>query len=275
MFFFCSGNFADAIGDDFLGLRELGIADELGMTSLTIPRRLLRGKKDRAAAAAKAAEPALPYPLPPPFIPLTSDKVEDQIGLLRPYYESRFAALAPSYPPQPLLEAAPMEGIIKLELPDATQRTHGLEPQPSEAISAGNGISEPPDPLALIVLTLPDDQPQLIHTKMGPLGQINKVSAATTQSKKKATQATTKPALVAPPMSASHSMVNSSHGENAVGLNGNELRAGTPMSIDSPSTPSKKKGVVNFSTPGGRKKGPGDSGSPNPGHHMGVISAFV
>jgi transcriptional activator SPT7 len=38
------GNFAEALGDDFLGLRELGIESEFGLTSLSIPKKLLRGK---------------------------------------------------------------------------------------------------------------------------------------------------------------------------------------------------------------------------------------
>ena len=32
------GNFADAYGEDFLGLRELGIAAEFGLSSLSIPK---------------------------------------------------------------------------------------------------------------------------------------------------------------------------------------------------------------------------------------------
>jgi len=40
------GTFADALGEDVLGLRELGIAQELGLSSLSIPKRLLKGKKD-------------------------------------------------------------------------------------------------------------------------------------------------------------------------------------------------------------------------------------
>ena len=49
------GNFADGLGDDFLGLRELGIAAEFGLSSLTVPKKLLKGKnkggiKDGAAA---------------------------------------------------------------------------------------------------------------------------------------------------------------------------------------------------------------------------------
>lgn len=38
------GNFADTLGDDFLGLRELGIAAEFGLSNLTIPKKLLKGK---------------------------------------------------------------------------------------------------------------------------------------------------------------------------------------------------------------------------------------
>ena len=41
---FSRGNFADSFGEDFLGLRELGIADEFGLASLSIPKKLLRGK---------------------------------------------------------------------------------------------------------------------------------------------------------------------------------------------------------------------------------------
>lgn len=44
------GNFADSFGDDFLGLRELGIAGELGLQSLTIPKKLLKGKGKRRDA---------------------------------------------------------------------------------------------------------------------------------------------------------------------------------------------------------------------------------
>ncbi|KAJ7104234.1 SAGA complex protein [Mycena belliarum] len=92
------GDFADALGEDYLGLRELGIAAEFGMSSLSIPKKLLRGKKrgmgaGAGAGNAAAAPPPLPYPLPPPFVPLTPRKVDAQIGLLRPYYTNRFNTL--------------------------------------------------------------------------------------------------------------------------------------------------------------------------------------
>ncbi|KAI0669507.1 hypothetical protein C8Q78DRAFT_1040274 [Trametes maxima] len=41
---FVMGNFAESFGEDFLGLKELGIADEFGLASLSIPKRLLKGK---------------------------------------------------------------------------------------------------------------------------------------------------------------------------------------------------------------------------------------
>ena len=42
----CRGQFTDDIGEDFLGLRELGIAAEFGLSSLSVPKRLLKGKKN-------------------------------------------------------------------------------------------------------------------------------------------------------------------------------------------------------------------------------------
>ncbi len=39
------GNFAESFGEDIFGLKELGIADEFGLSSLTVPKRLLKGKR--------------------------------------------------------------------------------------------------------------------------------------------------------------------------------------------------------------------------------------
>ena len=43
-------------GEDFLGLRELGIASELGVSSLSVPKKLLRPKGARMGAGS-----SLPY----------------------------------------------------------------------------------------------------------------------------------------------------------------------------------------------------------------------
>jgi len=48
------GDFADATGDDFFGLRELGIAAEFGLSNLTIPRSLLKGKRSKIKSSTTA-----------------------------------------------------------------------------------------------------------------------------------------------------------------------------------------------------------------------------
>jgi transcriptional activator SPT7 len=173
---FCRGNFADALGDDFLGLRELGIADEFGMSSLSVPKKLLKGKNKEGSKLSAAAyvltehynshavvltgfvktsaqpkEPPLPYPPPPSFISIDSKNVEHQIGLLQPYYQERLSALS----------------AAALSNPSTTTPDQG----------------SPADTKLLVVL--PDDLPIPIHVKIGPLGQITR-GAPGGASKKKA-----------------------------------------------------------------------------------------
>lgn len=47
------GGFSEAFDEDFLGLRELGIAAELGLSSLNVPKRLLKGKRGGGTGATK------------------------------------------------------------------------------------------------------------------------------------------------------------------------------------------------------------------------------
>lgn len=84
--------------------------------------------------SAKSAEPPPPYPPPQPFVPLSTESIKSQVGLLRGYFEHRFASA-------------------------------GLD-------------------------TLPDDSPNPVQAKLGPLGQVLRPSsaaiAAAAGSKKKA-----------------------------------------------------------------------------------------
>lgn len=47
------GGFSEAFDEDFLGLKELGIAAELGLSSLSVPKRLLKGKRGSGTGIAK------------------------------------------------------------------------------------------------------------------------------------------------------------------------------------------------------------------------------
>ncbi|KAF8260333.1 hypothetical protein EI94DRAFT_1748778 [Lactarius quietus] len=116
---FVMGQFTDDIGEDFLGLRELGIAAEFGLSSLSIPKRLLKGKKNaKPNATAKSAEPPPPYPPPSSFVPLTAESMKNQIGLLRTYYEQRLASASASggivVPPVVLPDDPPNPAQTKL-----------------------------------------------------------------------------------------------------------------------------------------------------------------
>lgn len=86
-----SGDFAEDLGEDFLGLRELGIDKEFGLSSVSVPKSLFFGRRRRDANAAlgpKTAEPDYPPPLP--FIPLTAATYKFATpGLLHAFYAER------------------------------------------------------------------------------------------------------------------------------------------------------------------------------------------
>ncbi|KAH9922095.1 uncharacterized protein B0H18DRAFT_1121112 [Fomitopsis serialis] len=169
---FVMGNFADSFGEDFLGLRELGIAAEFGLQSLTVPKKLLKGKKQGHAegpSAAKPTEPPPPFPPPPPFIPLDSRTVEKQIGLLKPFYSERISTLSASaaqHPPPGAASVPPQTSGFPPPMPPGY-----AQPIPTE--------SDTPS------VVLPDDAPSPSHTKIGPLGQVMKNAPSAAASKKK------------------------------------------------------------------------------------------
>ncbi|CAE6473133.1 unnamed protein product [Rhizoctonia solani] len=107
------GGFAGELGEDFFGLRELGLDQEFGLTSLSIPRKLLRGRRDNASNANAAKEAQLPYPPPPPFHPIHTTNLESHIGLLHPFYASKTPA-----PPPASGTAGAIEPTTGVALPD-------------------------------------------------------------------------------------------------------------------------------------------------------------
>jgi transcriptional activator SPT7 len=88
-----AGNFAEDLGDDYFGFRELGLDKELGMSGLTVPTRLFygRARASNTAMAARGAvkEEVLAYPPPPEPVALTAAAVGSQIALLHGFYQDR------------------------------------------------------------------------------------------------------------------------------------------------------------------------------------------
>ncbi|KAI0827764.1 hypothetical protein BC628DRAFT_1368312 [Trametes gibbosa] len=166
---FVMGNFAESFGEDFLGLKELGIVEEFGLASLSIPKRLLKGKGKGVKedpAAAKPKEPPPPFPPPPPFIPLDSTMVDNQIGLLKQFYQTRVSEISTSL-------AMPPPTVFPPGLPSSLGG-----PTPASAPLLSPGTDAPP-------VILPDDAPSPSHAKIGPLGTINKATPAASAAKKK------------------------------------------------------------------------------------------
>lgn len=90
-----AGNFAEDLGDDYFGFKELGLDREVGLSGLTVPSRLFYGRGKNPALLAKMGggeatkENVLPYPPPPEPIPLVASAIGEQIGLLQPFYQEK------------------------------------------------------------------------------------------------------------------------------------------------------------------------------------------
>lgn len=113
-------------------------------------------------------EPPPPYPPPPPFVPITSKNVEDQIGLLKAYYQERLTTLTPSMSAPP-----PVLGMSLIPPPYGAPML-GIEPVNTVGSTLGPAL-----------LTLPDDVPPSSQTKLGPIGQVMKSGPSTGAMKKK------------------------------------------------------------------------------------------
>ncbi|CAO1631964.1 unnamed protein product [Parajaminaea phylloscopi] len=86
-----AGNLPSALDDDFFGFKAMGLDQELGMSNMQVPLRLLqrRGLGHRRAGEAglgRKDESKDPFPPPRPFVRMSEAAVPIQIGLLRSYY---------------------------------------------------------------------------------------------------------------------------------------------------------------------------------------------
>lgn len=147
-----AGNFAEGLGDDFFGFRELGLDRELGMAGLTVPTRLFYGRNRNSAAnlAARGGvggkEEVLPYPPPPEPVLLTAAAVGGQIGLLHGFYQEK--------------------------LREHRQRLKHQEAAKDEGEDGeGEKEKEKPDPVVL-ANTLPDQEQEKQRYKVPPTGKM-------------------------------------------------------------------------------------------------------
>jgi transcriptional activator SPT7 len=157
----CSGNFADELGEDFLGLRDLGVAQEHGMSSLTVPSSLFYGRKKRAVDAGHLGCVASTCGL---LFPLDHEAALLQpTSLTRHYFRGK--ANQPDYPPPPPF----------IPLNQNTLHTHLpalLHSFFAQRLESGLGLAD-------------DPAFDAAHTQIGSLGQIVSKTGPSVAKKKK------------------------------------------------------------------------------------------
>lgn len=130
-------------------------------------------------------EPPPPFPPPPLFVPLEPARMEDEvIGLLRPFYKSRFDALAQSQIATPKPPPSTADGVTAVGGPSATQTILSQPSLPFPTL-AQPIVQQPTQSQSPTTLILVDDVPSSAQTKMGPLGQISGGKSTNAATKKK------------------------------------------------------------------------------------------
>lgn len=100
---FVGGDFAEDLGEDFFGFRELGLMKELGLDALTVPFHILHGRLNMQANqnAAVAEDDEKSFKEPPRWPKITLDNVDDLVvGSARNWFRKKLTEAGE----RPLLE---------------------------------------------------------------------------------------------------------------------------------------------------------------------------
>jgi len=172
-----TGEFTSELGEDFFGLRDIGLDSELGLSSLRIPSRLFHGRPkpdaDEASAQETEDQPA-PEPRfvkPPEFIPLQAEWIEEQIGLLQPIYKARLETKDFKLKDDDQVTRLPK--IIRPKVPPSgkipIKRRAPQTSQPNNKTSEPSQTANKKVKLDTNPLTLPSDPPNpLTNSPIGP-----------------------------------------------------------------------------------------------------------
>jgi transcriptional activator SPT7 len=92
---FTSGDFAGDFDEDFFGFKELGLADEFGLESLSVPLHLLQNRMHSVYQANNTSlitSSGIVFAVPPPYDPLSTENLPSQIGLVQDFFATKLAA---------------------------------------------------------------------------------------------------------------------------------------------------------------------------------------
>ncbi|KAF2225235.1 hypothetical protein BDZ85DRAFT_194318 [Elsinoe ampelina] len=91
---FVGGDFAEDIDEDFFGFKEMGLLEEFGMDSMSVPFHLLQNRLHNAYNANNAVATttsSVVFSVPEPFEPITAENVTGIIGLAQDFFASKLA----------------------------------------------------------------------------------------------------------------------------------------------------------------------------------------
>lgn len=180
----CFSNFAEDLGEDFFGFRELGLDKELGLASFSVPSRLFHGSSEKGLPGplrtyvqpailllghsqrrltqlsdpCRRPEPVLEHPPPPDFVRFALSDVPLQIGLLRPFYEAEFRKLLPA----PLSSSGvpmPSTAATTTALPTPANSTAASEPVMDITMADASLALSPAGSARILPTPLPTEGP--------------------------------------------------------------------------------------------------------------------
>lgn len=92
---FVGGDFAEDLDEDFFGFRELGLAQELGLETLSVPLHLLQNRMHSAYQAQNqgpTTNTGFIFPPLQPYEPITVENLPGQIGLVQDFFRGKLRA---------------------------------------------------------------------------------------------------------------------------------------------------------------------------------------
>jgi transcriptional activator SPT7 len=100
---FVSGDFAEDLGEDFFGFRELGLEREFGLDMLSVPLHLLQTRVHnlhQMQTQTTGTTASTLFDALPPLEPITTQNIQEQIGLVKNFFLAKLHANGD----QPLVE---------------------------------------------------------------------------------------------------------------------------------------------------------------------------
>ncbi|KAK1087942.1 Transcriptional activator spt7 [Friedmanniomyces endolithicus] len=92
---FVGGDFAEDLDEDFFGFRELGLAAELGLESMSVPLHLLQNRMQNAFQAqhqGPVINAGFVFTPPEPYEPISNETMPEQIGIVQDFFRARLRA---------------------------------------------------------------------------------------------------------------------------------------------------------------------------------------